>query len=423
MKTPSALLFLALAAAPLAHANDWPGWRGPNGDGTLVEAGAYPTAWSATENIAWKVELPDRGNSSPVVWGGKVFLTQQEDKGKLRSLVCYDAKDGKELWKKTINYGKEEQTHGTNPHCPASPVTDGKLVIAWHGNAGLYAYDFDGKEKWKADLGSDYAHIWGPHAASPVLLGSGLLIHAGPGPKAKLFALNKDTGSTIWETDLDEFEGKAPGDFRGSWATPLIINNGGRTEMLIGLPKFLTGWDPKTGKELWRAGGLGDLCYVNVMSGNGRAVYLCGYGGPGMAVKLPEPTKTGDITESNRLWADPPKGQNRNPQRIGSGVIIGDHLYFLNENGDLQCTLVETGANLWKEKVSGTSWSSMNLIGGKLYLSDKRATTYIVEPDPKALKLVATNQVDPGQSTNASLAFAAGRIYLRTDKFLYAIGK
>jgi outer membrane protein assembly factor BamB len=252
-------------------------------------------------------------------------------------------------------------------------------------------------------------------------MGSGILIHAGPGPKAKLFAIHKDTGKTIWEVDLDAFESTDAKQFKGSWATPLLIENGGRAEMLLGLPNFLTSFDPKSGKELWRIAGLGDLCYTNVMTGSGRALYLCGYGGPGIGVKLPTAGETGDLTSSHRLWADPPKGQNQNPQRIGSGQILGDHLYLLNEPGVMQCSEVATGKILWRERLGANSWSSMNLIGNTLYVNDTRGTTYLVEPDPTALKLIGKNDVDANQHTNASLAFACGRIYLRTDAYLYAI--
>ncbi len=418
MKTlPIVLSAIALSAA----ADDWPSWRGPHGDGKLPEAGTYPTKWSATEGIAWRVDLPDRGNSSPVVAGGRVFLTQSEDEGRLRSLLCFDAAEGKVLWKKTVAFGEVEETHKTHPHCAASPVTDGKLVFAWHGNAGLHAYDLEGKAVWSRDLGSDYRHIWGPHAASPVLMGSGLLLHAGPGPVARLFAIHTETGKTIWEQDLDDFESKDAKQFKGSWATPLLVESGGRDEMLIGLPHFLTSFDPRTGEELWRIAGLGDLCYTNAMVGAGRALYLCGYGGPGLAVRLPVAGETGDLTTSHRLWADPPKGKNQNPQRIGTGQIIGEHLYFLNEPGVMQCSLVESGEILWRERLSGNSWSSMNLIGKVLYVNDMLGTTYLVEPDPSGLKVLATNPVDKNQHTNASLAFAEGRIYLRTDAFLYAI--
>ena len=421
MKKPAVLLLLFLGSMAGLSANDWPSWRGPNGDGKLPDAPAYPTKWSATEKIAWRVDLPDRGNSSPVVSGDRVFLTQAEEEGKQRSLICFDAKDGKQLWKETIAYGKAEQTHKTNPHCPASPVTDGKIVIAWHGNAGLHAYDFEGKKLWSTDLGSDYGHLWGPNAASPVLMGDAILIHAGPGPVARLFAVQKDSGKTIWGADLDAFESTDAKQFKGSWATPLVIDNGGRAEMLLGLPDFLTSFDPKTGKELWRVAGLSDLCYTSVMTGNGRALYLCGYGGPGIGVKLPSATETGDLTSSHRLWADPPKGQNQNPQRIGSGQILGDHLYVLNEPGVMQCSEVATGKILWRERLGANSWSSMNLIGNTLYVNDTRGTTYLIEPDPTALKLLGKNDIDPNQHTNASLAFANGRIYLRTDAHLYAI--
>jgi outer membrane protein assembly factor BamB len=421
MKKPAVLLLLFLGSMAGLFANDWPSWRGPNGDGKLPDAPAYPTKWSATEKIAWRVDLPDRGNSSPVVSGDRVFLTQAEEEGKQRSLICFDAKDGKQLWKETIAYGKAEQTHKTNPHCPASPVTDGKIVIAWHGNAGLHAYDFGGKKLWSTDLGSDYVHLWGPHAASPVLMGDAILIHAGPGPVARLFAVQKDSGKTIWGADLDAFESTDAKQFKGSWATPLVIDNGGRAEMLLGLPDFLTSFDPKTGKELWRVAGLSDLCYTSVMTGNGRALYLCGYGGPGIGVKLPSASETGDLTSSHRLWADPPKGQNQNPQRIGSGQILGDHLYLLNEPGVMQCSEVATGKILWRERLGANSWSSMNLIENTLYVNDTRGTTYLIEPDPTALKLLGKNDIDPNQHTNASLAFANGRIYLRTDAHLYAI--
>ncbi len=191
--------------------------------------------------------------------------------------------------------------------------------------------------------------------------------------------------------------------------------------MLLGLPGFLTSFDPRTGKELWRVAGLGDLCYTNVLVGNGRALYYCGYGGPGLGVKLPGATETGDLTTSHRLWADPPKGKNQNPQRIGSGQIIGDHLYLLNEPGVMQCSLVETGEILWRERLGANSWSSMNLIGKTLYVNDTKGTTYLIDPDPAAMKIIATNPVDENQHTNASLAFSGGRICFRTDAYLYAV--
>ncbi|MBP6603895.1 MAG: PQQ-binding-like beta-propeller repeat protein [Verrucomicrobiales bacterium] len=415
------LFAAALLLIPPVQANDWPSWRGPDSDGKLLKAGDYPTEWSATKNIAWRIDLPDRSNSSPIAFGKRVFLTQSESEGRLRSLFCFDAENGRTLWKKTVEYGKTEETHKTNPHGSASPITDGTLVYAWHGNAGLYAYDFEGNEKWHRDLGSDYEHIWGTHAASPVLWGDSLLLQAGPGPKMKLFALRKDTGETIWDRDLDEFESRDAKQFKGSWATPFLLENKNRTEMLLGLPGFLTSYDPETGNEFWRIAGLGDLCYTNVLTGSGRALYYCGYGGPGLGATLPGPTETGDMTGTHRLWADPPKGRSQNPQRIGSGQIIGDHCYLLNEPGVMQCSLVATGELLWRERLSANSWSSVNMIGNRLYVNDTRGTTYLLDPDPTGMKVIATNSLDENQHTNASPAFANGTIFFRTDTFLYGI--
>lgn len=399
-------------------ANDWPTWRGPNGDGKLSSDVEYPVEWSPEKNLKWRAELPGPCNSSPIVVGDRLFLTQATNQGKTRLLMCFSTKDGKLLWQKSINYGKADITHKTNPYCAASPVTDGELVFAWHGNAGLHAYDLDGNEKWSRDLGDRYEHQWGPNAGSPVLHEGTLLLHAGPGMSVNLFCLDKNTGKTIWEKKLPDAVSKDIKEFKGSWATPLIIKNDGRAEMLIGLPGFLTSFEPRTGEELWRCGGLSDLCYTNVVSNSELALYLCGFGGPGVGVKLPDSNTTGDITESHRLWAE--QGKKPNRQRIGSGQLIGNYHYQLDEPGIAVCLDARTGERLWESRLSKGSWSSMNLIGGKLYVNDQLGTTYILDPDPKELKLLNTNPIDPRQHTNSSLAFANGTIYLRTDEFLYA---
>jgi outer membrane protein assembly factor BamB len=416
------LLSIGLFLTVPSGANEWPGWRGPDGDGKLPLDARYPVDWSASKNLLWTANLASPGNSSPIVWGDRIFLTMAEDGGRLRSLLCFDANSGEQLWKKTISYGKDDPTHKTNPFCAASPVTDGKTVFTWQGNAGLRAYDFDGRELWNCDLGSDYAHQWGANAASPVFFGDAIIIHAGPGPATRLASVGRSSGKILWKRELPEAT-SAVKDFKGSWATPLLIENDDRAELLVGLPGWFTSMDPITGEELWRIAGLGDLCYTNVLAGDGTAVYLSGYGGPGVGIRLPGAAETGDLTESHRLWADPPKGKNKNQQRIGSGQIVGDHIYLLNEPGMMQCIEVASGKSIWKERIGRKSWSSMNFVGGKLYVNDTSATTFVIEPNPAALQVVATNSVGGKHHTNASLAFANGRIYLRTDSSLIAIGE
>jgi len=421
-------LFIALlftGSFTWLKANDWPAWRGPSGNGKLDSKLEYPTRWSAGQGILWRIALPSPGNSSPIVFGKKLFLTSAENKGKDRSLLCFNTGDGSLLWKKTVSTKADQITHKTNPYSSASPFCDGERVYAWHGNAGLHVYDLSGKEVWSRDLGSDYDHIWGPNAASPVVHEELLLIHAGPGVSVTLFGLDRKTGDIKWKNDLNGAESKAAKEFKGSWATPFLLKTESSFQILLGLPGKIQSFDPANGKEIWQCRGLSDLSYTNVLTGNGRAVYFCGYGGPGLGMRLPEADESGDLTDTYRLWADPLKGKakKRNPQRIGSGQIIGDYLYVLNEPGSVECIEVETGATKWKEKLSGKSWSSMNLINGLLYVNDKQANSYVLKPDSTKLSLIAQNKLDSKQLTNSSMAFASGQIYFRTHQYLYAIGR
>src|SRR5581483_8700223 len=173
-----------LGSASLAQAENWPGWRGPRGDGTSAEKN-LPTSWSTQENVRWKVKLPGPGNASPIVWGNRIFLTQSLDKqGTQRAVLCFDRADGKLLWQQAIPFKGEEPTHETNPYCAATPVTDGERVIASHGSAGVVCYDFEGKQLWHRDLGL-FLQIWG-NAASPILYGDLVILNCGPGERTFL---------------------------------------------------------------------------------------------------------------------------------------------------------------------------------------------------------------------------------------------
>lgn len=424
MPTRTLVCFLILSAGSLValSSDDWPGWRGPSGDGKITSELKYPTHWSNSEKVLWKVPLAEPGNSSPVVVGERLFLTLASHRGAERSLLCFDTTDGSLLWKKTATTEAGQLTHKTNPYCAASPYCDGKRVYAWFGNAGLHAYDLDGKEIWSTSLGTDFQHQWGPNAASPVMAGTLLIVHAGPGSSVGLFGIDPASGDIRWQNKLAGAESSDLKQFKGSWATPLALGSGASLQILLGLPGAIRAFNPVDGKEIWRCQGLSELAYTNVLTGNGRAVYLSGFGGPGLGMRLPEPDESGDLTETYRLWLDQ-KDRGRNPQRIGSGQIVGDYLYLLNEPGIAECIEVETGKTQWKERLSGKSWSSVSHINGLLYVNDMKAVTYVVKPDPLRLDLVAENSLDSGQHTNSSPAFAGGRIYFRTDQYLYAVGQ
>src|SRR5207249_3913349 len=160
------------------HADNWPAWRGPRGDGTSTERN-LPLKWSATENVRWKAALPEAGNSTPIVWGEHVFLTQALDNGKRRAVIAIDRKDGKKLWQSEVARDVAEPAHTPTPPCSASPVTDGEAVFAWFASAGVVAYDFQGKQLWQRDLGPIKSR-WG-NGSSPILYNDMLVLFHGPG--------------------------------------------------------------------------------------------------------------------------------------------------------------------------------------------------------------------------------------------------
>ncbi len=411
MKTRVSILILVLAfTMTLASAANWPQWRGPDGTGIGSESD-FPVKWSATENVVWKIPLPGPGNSTPIVWNDRVFITQSLDKGARRAVLCIDRKDGKILWQKEIAFAGTEPTHGDNPYCSASPATDGEIVVAWHGSAGMVAYDFSGKELWHTDLGA-FTHIWG-NASSPVIHGDNVIAYCGPGLSAFIAAFDKKNGKEVWRIPLPDAQSKTPKDFYGAWNCPAIRTFNGKTEMLVGLPKTLIAYDLATQKPIWTCGGLGPLVYNNPLYSGEYVVCMSGYSGPAIGVR---DGGTGDVTETHRLW----RHDAKLPQRVGSGVISGDYLYILNEPGTAECLEVKTGKTIWKNPVATSSWGSMALCGDKLYVIDMKGTCHVLKASPE---FAALGKNPMGELTRASPAFSNGQIFIRTYQNLYCIGK
>ncbi len=408
----AAACFLAAVTFSLtttARADNWPAWRGPTGQGVSTEKN-LPTKWSATENVKWKIELPDSGNSTPIVWGDKIFLTQATDKGKKRSLYCLDRKDGSKLWEKTVEFDGKEVIHGTNTYCAASPVTDGERVVVFHGSAGMYCYDFTGKELWNKKFGA-CDHIWGS-AASPIIYKDLVIHNFGPHATVFLIALDKKTGKEVWKND----EQKAA-DYIGSWSTPVIAKTGDRTELVVSWPAQVKSYEPDTGKPIWnckgleKEGGQDRLTYTSALVSDKYVFSAAGYGGAAIGVKT---GGSGDVTDTHRLFRTA-----RNPQRIGSGVIIGDHAFVVNEPSII-CIDLKTGKQAWDKPVAGGSWSSIVQADGKLYLTSQRGETLVFAANPKEYDEVAANKLD-GATTRASIAASDGELFIRTYKHLWCI--
>jgi outer membrane protein assembly factor BamB len=404
-----------LLTSTISLAGDWPAFRGPRGNGIATEGGV-PTTWSPTENVLWKFPLPGPGNSSPIVVGSKVFITCATEKGKKRTLYCLNRQDGTELWSKTVEFLKDDPTHGTNPYSGSTPASDGTRVVVFEGSAGVHCYDLDGKPLWSRDLG-EFRHIWG-YGQSPIFHQGRIILNCGPGERTFVTALKPENGETIWQTDEPGGKSGDAGNttWTGSWSTPQIATVEGQEQILVSFPKRVNAYDPADGKILWTVDGLGALVYTSVVLGDGVGVAMGGFHGPAIGFKL---GGTGNVTETNRLW----QVTQRNPQRIGSGIIQGDLMYMINEQGIAQCLEVATGKDRWGEArlPGGPIWGSPILVDGLMFVTNQKGTTLVIRPNPEKLELVGQNELR--EPSNSTPAVSDGQFLIRTFKNLWCIGK
>ena len=404
-------------------AADWPEWRGPHSSNAIEETG-FPVQWSAEDNIRWKVDLPDRGNSSPIVVDGKVIITQAIEKEHRRMTLAFDRQTGKRLWQQEIIYDQKETTHPQNPYCAASPTTDGKRIVSTYGSAGVYAYDLNGNILWNRDLGPQ-VHIWGS-AVSPVFHGDLCIVYHGPGPHAAIYALDKKTGKTVWkyvEPEVnqkgrtDGFRGNENGN-TGSFSTPLPVAYQDREALIMTFPNNMVAFDPANGEKIWWASGMNPLVYTSAIVGDGMAVGMGGYKGSTIGVQL---GGKGEVTRSHRLWQNVGKGNN-----IGSGVIYEGHIYFLNSSGIATCQDLKTGKTLWEERARGqarksSTWSTMIRSGENLYCLNQSSEMVILEASP-SFNLIAINPLDKAMC-NSTQAMSDGDIFIRTWDHLWCVSK
>jgi outer membrane protein assembly factor BamB len=423
MNSRSALACAAALVTVLnASAAHWPAWRGPTGDGRCEETG-LPLTWSRTEKVRWRVPLPEPGNSTPVIWADRVFVTQAQ--GERRLLLCLRRTDGQRLWEAGVTTSEHEPTHETNPFCSASPVTDGERVVVSFASDGLYCYDLEGKEIWRrTDLGRQI-HIWGG-GVSPSLRGDLCFLNFGPGETTYLLAVDKRTGATVWKAEEQTGYGMPAGSdvqggprdratFIGSWSTPVFLRVEGTDQLLMSWPRRLAAYDPVSGRELWTCGGLNPLCYTSPIFEEGVVVAMGGFNGATVAVR---PGGSGDITGTGRIWR-----HARTKQRIGSGVVHNGYVYVHNDPGVAECFDLKTGALVWEERLkgpgaSGQNWSSAMLAGGHCYTINQSGDCFVFKASPK-FELVAVNSLE--EPSNSSIAPAFGQLFIRTHRALWCI--
>lgn len=417
----------ATAAQSLSLASDWSTWRGDNGNGTTSES-SLPSSWTLdgdSSDVKWKAPLPGPGNSSPIVCGGRVWITQYERESGERQLRCYDAKAGQLLWQRSVKPDDDEPTHPTNPYCASSPTANSKYVIAFFGSAGLCCYTHDGDLVWQRKLGSPQ-HLFG-QGSSPLIHGDLVTLNFGPGTEQFWVTFDLATGDEKWRIAIDKSDApnpfddpngpKLPPDSKlrdpfGSWATPVVANHQGREMLLLADPSGLKAVDPASGKEIWKCQKLGAQVFWSPLVVDDLAICM---GATALAVRV---SGTGDVTETHRLWFD---AEDRG--RIGTGVEFGGAIIANTMQGIVESIDTQTGKRNWQKRLAGAagggSWSSLVRCGERIFATNQDGSIYVFTTLPD-FQLLATNQL--GESTNASPAIVGERIYIRTDKHLWCIG-
>jgi outer membrane protein assembly factor BamB len=410
-------LLLALGTCAALGA-DWNRYRGPDGLGTSPERG-LPVKWSSQKNIVWRTKLPGPGTSSPVTAGDRIFLTcytgyaqdtakpgKQEDLR--RHVLCLDRKNGQILWTKEFEpvlpehaYQGEGSYHG---YSSSTPTTDGEHLYVFFGKTGVFCFDLDGKQLWHALVGKN-TNGWGS-ATSPVLYKDLLLVNASVESGA-LVALDRTTGKEVW---------RAPG-IGSSWNTPLLVKlPSDDIELVVSVQDRLLGLNPDTGKELWHAEGVHSYVCPSVVAHDG-VVYAIGGGSTSLAVRA---GGRGDVIKTHTLWRLN-KGSN-----VSSPVHDDGRLYWAADHGGVvYCQDAATGRVVYQERLRPPPdiiYASCLLADGKLYYVSQHHGTYVLAAGPE-FKLLAHNVIDDDTSrTNASLAVSDGQLLLRSDQYLYCIG-
>ncbi len=428
-----ATLILALLAA--AADENWPQWRGPSNNGTS-DAKGLPLSWSETENVKWKVKLPSWSGSTPVVWGERIFLTspssgteaknvkamggQRKPEGLDLLLLCLSKKDGAEQWRASIP-GANYQIGKQNMSSP-SPVTDGKHVWWLTGTGHLTALTVEGKQVWQVELQKQYGKFglnWG-FAASP-LLHEGLVIvpvmHGMTTDEPSyLVAFDGATGKEVWrETRVTEAVNESP----DAYTTLYPMKVGDRVELILIAGDYFSGHDAKTGKELWRCGGLNPTKnqWFRAVSSPGIAgdlVIGCIKKAPVVACRV---GGKGDVTATHTAWTSDAVYDVPTP------VFDGTHLYILDDGGFMNCLDPKTGKPFYKKErlPKGTYSASPLLADGRIYLTSEKARTTVLQAGPE-FKILAENQLDDDY-TLSSIAVSGSELFLRTSTSLYCIGK
>ena len=410
------------------HADNWPQWRGPQQNG-VSSARNLPTSWSTDKNVIWKAELPSWSGSTPIVWNDRIFLMspspaqkpeEREPGGPEIYILCLSRKDGSERWRYKLDEGNElwRKHNNTSP----SPVTNGAHVWAVTGNGVAACLNMDGKLVWTRDIQRDYGEFglnFG-YASSPILHDGKLILQVLHGSytdePSYIVALNAANGKEVWR---EERATDASRESPDSYTTPVLLKHGGKTQIVITGGDCVTGHDPATGREIWRAYGLnperrGNYRIVASPVAVGDLIYAPTRRRPLLALAA---GGTGDVSGSVK-W----KWEGAAAPDVPTPVCDGKYFYMVDDRGLVTCLDAKTGAVVWgpERTAQGTVSASPHLADGKLFLLNEYAVTTVLAAGPK-FEVLATNELDDTYTLSSPVS-SGSQLFMRTATHLYCIG-
>jgi outer membrane protein assembly factor BamB len=404
------VLFIS-CLAPLAHADDWPEFRGPTGQG-IVTKGELPTAWGKDKNVAWKQEIPGKGWSSPVVAGGRVYLTTSvpgDDRDQSLRALCLDAAKGNVLWDREILHqegAKSPNIHSKNSHASPTPLVRNGKVFVHFGHQGTACLDINGNVLWR-NTSLRYAPVHG-NGGSPILVDDMLVFSCDGGDKRFVVALNTTDGNVRWKTPRTVEASK-----KFSFNTPLLIDAGGRMQIISPGSNVVSAYNPVDGKEIWQVRYNGYSVIPRPVYGHGLVFVCTGYDRPSLLAIRPD--GNGDVTDTHVVWKT-----NKAVPHTPSLLLSGKELYLISDGGVTSCLDALTGAVHWQQRLGGNYSASPLLADDKLYFQSEQGTGVVLQAG-KEFKLLAKNALD--ERSLATPAAADGALFIRTEKHLYRIGQ
>lgn len=413
MRSITLILVVTVTGLAASAGENWPQFRGPGGDGQS-DATGLPVTWSETENVKWKTPIHDRGWSSPVVFGDRIWMTTATKEGQEMFVVCVDLETGKILHDVLLFDDHEpEPINALNSYASPTPAVEAGRVYVHFGTYGTACLDtVTGKTLWtRRDLRCN--HFRGP-GSSPLLFGDLLYLHYDGFDVQYVVALDKRTGKTVWRTDRSTDFGRTGGDFRKAFCTPIVVEIGGRLQLISPGSKAAMAYDPRTGRELWKVRyGIGFSTTSRPLFTHGLVLINTGFGRPELwAVRS---DGHGDVTDSHVEW----KVTKGVPFK-SSPVIVRDLIYMVNDSGIVSCVESTTGQLVWQKRIGGEYSASPIYADGRVYFFSHEDKATVIGPG-RRFKLLAANKLDEGFM--ASPAVVGKALILRTKTHLYRIEK